>query len=154
MSSERIVNDDSDYEEKEAVASMVDENNENEDDDGFNLKALLNAIIISELNEKQQIRQLEDNAKFLIENEEIGCNTVNDFSKELHNVLAGYNVEKAAINDISDALSRHVYGIDWPIETSFGDMIRNALASYINEDKMALRFDVWGNGCCAFVEKN
>ena len=32
-------------------------------------------------------------------------------------------------------------------------MIRNDLASYIDEDKRALRFDVCGNGCCAFIGK-
>jgi len=44
MSSERIlINDDLDYEEKEAVVLTIDENKENEDDDGYDFKALLNA---------------------------------------------------------------------------------------------------------------
>jgi hypothetical protein len=102
----------------------------------------LNAIILSELNKKLQIHQLEDNRNLLTENEEISRSTVNEFANEMHNVLAGYNVEKAAIDDMFGVLSRHVYGIDWPIKRSRDDMIRNDLASYIDEDKRALRFDV------------
>jgi len=37
--------DDSDNEEKETVPVMIYENLENEEDDGFNFKALLNIII-------------------------------------------------------------------------------------------------------------
>jgi hypothetical protein len=91
MSSERILmNDDLDYEEKEAATLIIDENKENEDDDDFDFKALLNAIIFPELNEKQKIHQLEDNAKLLTENKEISRSTVNEFSKEMHNLFAGY----------------------------------------------------------------
>ena len=73
---------------------------------------MLNAIIFSELNKKQQIHRLEDNAKLLTENEEISRSTVDEFSNEMHNLLAGYDVEEAAIDDMFGVLSRHVYGID------------------------------------------
>jgi len=69
----------------------------------------------------------------------------------MHNVLAGYDVEKAAIDDMFGVLSRHIYWIDWSIKSSRDDMIRNDFASYIEEDKRALRFDVCVNGCCAFI---
>ena len=154
MSTERIsMNDDLDYEEQEAVVLTIDENKEKEDDDGFDFKALLNAIIFSELNENKQIHQLEDDAKLLTDNEEISHSTVNEFAKDMHDVLAGYNVEKAAIDDMFGVLSRHIHGIDWPIKRSRDDMIRNDLASYIDEDKRALRLDVCGSGCCAFIGK-
>jgi hypothetical protein len=90
MSSERILmNDDLNYEEKEAATLTIDENKENEDDD-FDFKVLLNAIIFPELHEKQKIHKLDDNAKLLIKNKEISRSTVNEFSKEMHNLFAGY----------------------------------------------------------------
>jgi hypothetical protein len=46
MSTERILmNDNLDYEEQDTVAEKIDEKKENEDDDGFDFKSLLNAII-------------------------------------------------------------------------------------------------------------
>ena len=62
------MNDDLDYEEKEAATLIIDENKENEENDGFDFKALFNAIIFPEPNEKQKIHQFEDNAKLLTEN--------------------------------------------------------------------------------------
>jgi hypothetical protein len=114
---------------------------------------LLNAIIFSELNENQKIHQLEDDAKLLTDNEEISRSTVNEFAKEMHNVLAGYTVEKTAIDDMFGVLSRHIHGIDWPIKRSRDDMIRNDLASYIDEDKRALRFDVLRKWMLCFHRK-
>ena len=60
----------------------------------------------------------------------------------MHNLFAGYNVEEAKIDYTFGVLSRRIYGIDWPIKRSRDDMIRNDLASYIDEDKRALQFDV------------
>ena len=56
----------------------------------------------------------------------------------MHNVLADYNVEKTALDEMFGVLSRHIYGIDWSIKKSRDDMIRNDLGSYIDEDKRAL----------------
>jgi len=147
------MNDDLDYEEKEAAALIKDENKENKDDDGFDFKASLNAIIFPELNEKQKFHQFEDNAKLLTENKEISRSAVNEFSKEMHKLFAGYNVEEATIDYMFGVFFRRIYGIDWPIKRSRDDMIRNNFASYIDEDKRALRFNVCGNGCCAFIAK-
>jgi len=74
MSSELILmNNELDYEEKEAVALMIDESKENKDGDDLDFQALINLIICSELNKKQQTHQLVDNSKLLIENLEISC---------------------------------------------------------------------------------
>ena len=59
----------------------------------------------------------------------------------MHNVLAGYNVEKATVDDMFSVISRHVDGIDWPIKTPRDDMMRNDLATCIDKNKRALRFE-------------